>query len=199
MTTWANFRARLRGIVQDESPPYAVQNDQMLYYTNYGISWCSTRHPIMKHAELPVVAGIVTLPEDLIHIISVMSNDQQVKITDLVMDGANPSRGQCVRISKSQLRLGGSPASVELYYDGMHQVLDGTDLDELSVPIFLEEAVLYYAASRSLDERAAASASLDRWDMKIDSGKPTDNPFLQMANQYMRRAESVLHMYAQMV
>lgn len=193
---WSELRADARSLVVDEVAPYKVSDRLLLRYANGGLDWLAIRHPLLQSAVLPVAGGTATLPVGWLDIVSVMdAKGGQLSAQQLVLDGATPAAAAYV-IAGDALRVVASHSSVTVYYTTSYPMLTQ---DEESVPLAsgLEEALLYYIASRGLSQRAASSANLDRFDRRSDAGKPTDNPLLQMARDYLDLAERVRNAYPQ--
>jgi hypothetical protein len=193
---WSELRADARSLVVDEVAPYKVSDRLLLRYANGGLDWIAIRHPLLQSAVLPVAGGTVTLPVGWLDVVSVMDADGgQLTAQQLVLDGATPAAGRYV-IAGDALRVAASHSNVTVYYTTSYPVLV-QDEETVPLPSGLEEALLYYIASRGLSQRAASSANLDRFDRRSDAGKPTDNPLLQMARDYLDLAERVRNAYPQ--
>lgn len=195
-TTWSDLRDDVRAIISDDVEPYTVQDDTLLRYANYGLQWVATRHPRSLRATAPVVDGLATLPDGWRKLDAVYAAQTPVEQRDLSLDGPFPAPGECVVVSDDEIRFGAATGEAEIYFQTGYPAI-ALDDDAIPLPRHLEEALLYYVASRGLSQRAANSANLDQFDRKVDSGKPTDNPLLQMAGHYKQQAESVLASYAQ--
>lgn len=193
---WSELRADARSLVVDEVAPYKVSDRLLLRYANGGLDWIAIRHPLLQSAVVPVAGGTASLPVGWLDVVSVMDADGgQLSAQQLVLDGATPAAGAYV-IAGDVLRVAASHSIVTVYYTTSYPMLTQ---DEETVPLAsgLEEALLYYIASRGLSQRAASSANLDRFDRRSDAGKPTDNPLLQMARDYLDLAERVRNAYPQ--
>lgn len=193
---WSELRTDARSLVVDEVVPYKVSDRLLLRYANGGLDWIAIRHPLLHSAVLPVTGGTATLPAGWLDVVSVMDTDGgQLSAQQLVLDGATPAAGRYVIVGDT-LRVASTHTRVTAYYTTGYPVLTQ---DEETVPLAsgLEEALLYYIASRGLSQRAASSANLDRFDRRSDAGKPTDNPLLQMARDYLTLAERVRNAYPQ--
>lgn len=193
---WSELRTDARSLVVDEVVPYKVSDRLLLRYANGGLDWIAIRHPLLQSAVLPVTGGTAALPVNWLDVVSVMDADGgQLTAQQLVLDGATPGAGAYV-IAGDGLRVASTHTRVTVYYTTGYPVLM-QDEDVVPLPSGLEEALLYYLASRGLSQRAATSANLDRFDRRSDAGKPTDNPLLQMARDYLDLAERVRNAYPQ--
>lgn len=193
---WSELRTDARSLVVDEVVPYKVSDRLLLRYANGGLDWIAIRHPLLHSAVLPVTGGAAALPLGWLDVVSVMEADGgQLTAQQLVLDGATPAAGRYVLIGDG-LRVTSTQTRVTVYYTTRYPALM-QDADVVPLPSGLEEALLYYLASRGLSQRAATSANLDRFDRRSDAGKPTDNPLLQMARDYLDLAERVRNAYPQ--
>lgn len=195
MTTWEELREDARGILQDDQAPYAVTDRLLRRYANYGLNWIATRHSQTLTTTLSVVNGLFPLPAGWLATEAIYAHGEAQQIDQLPLHGPFPLPGHAVHLDPTQIRLGDKTVSeVEFCYRSAYAPLDD-DEDEIPVDTHLEEALLYYIAARGFSQRAAGSANLDQFDRKSDSGKPTDNPLLQMADHYMKQARLVLDTY----
>lgn len=201
MSTYGVFRGAARELAQDTTVEYLVSDDLLLIFANYGIKWISSRHPSLRYATLPLVDAVVTVPSDHIHTMAIYADGQNLVQAHIQHDGPYPLTGHYVKISDAEVAVSATitETSVEVYYLGNRDRIAGTtpSTEQIPVPENLEEALLYYVAGRMMMVRASRAATLDQYDMRIDSGKPTDNPLLQMAAAYHKTAQDILALYAQ--
>lgn len=193
---WSELRTDARSLIVDEVVPYKVADRLLLRYANGGLDWMAIRHPLTAKAVLSPVEGIALLPTGWLDVQAVMdSQNGRLEAQQLTLDGAVPLSDTYIIIGDA-LYVDPSHGSVTLYYTTSYPKLQA-DEDVVPLPNGLEEALLYYVASRALSQRAATSANLDRFDRRTDSGKPTDNPLLQMARDYLDLAQRVRDAYPQ--
>jgi hypothetical protein len=77
-------------------------------------------------------------------------------------------------------------SGVRIYYSTFWTMLSD-DSDVLDTPVFLQNAIAYYAASQCALAKSGQSASIRQFNTKVDSGNPDDNPLLQQSNGFMKR------------
>lgn len=197
MTTWTELREDARSVLQDDQTPFSVSDRLMLRYANYGLTWITTRHAPTLAASISVVNGVFPLPIGWLATEAVYADEKPQHIDQLPLDGPYPLPGHVVHLDATRMRLGDATLTeVELFYRSRYAPL-AADEDEIPVDTHLEEALLYYIIARGFSQRAGGSANLDQFDRKSDSGKPTDNPLLQMADHYLKGARLVLDTYPQ--
>lgn len=196
MTTWADLREDARSVIQDDQAPYFVSDRLLLRYANYGLGWIATRHAQTVTTTVAVEDGLLTLPPTWLVIETVYADEQPQRIDQLAVDGPYPVPGHVVFLDRTTMRLGDKGVTeAEVCYRSSYPPL--ADADEIPLDAHLEEALLYYVIARGFSQRAGASANLDQFDRRSDSGKPTDNPLLQMADHYLKQARQLLDTYPQ--
>jgi hypothetical protein len=63
------------------------------------------------------------------------------------------------------------------------------DEEYIEAPAVVIPGMAFYGASYCLLPRATSSAILRQFNVKVDSGVPTDNPIMDMSNAFMKRFE----------
>ena len=76
----------------------------------------------------------------------------------------------------------------ELYYSA-YWAKPEDDEEDLETPDICTTALVMYAASYCLLNSASQASSIRQFNMKVDSGKPTDNPLEQSSTYFMKRFE----------
>ncbi len=94
---------------------------------------------------------------------------------------SDPNDGVISFLSKIE-----ASAPVTLYYTGNWEVPVDDD-DVLETPSILTTALSLYGASYCMLQRASGTSGLKQYDTKVDSGKPTDNPNMDMSNHFLKR------------
>ena len=135
------------------------------------------------------------LPTDLFRIVTVYDTDQGVNIPQNLMS-AYQSPGQNIETNNDWIEyphgyisFANAPESdVTLFY-GAKGTYPVDDSDILEVPDWVLQAIVFYAASYSLLEKASNSANIRQWNVSVDSGTPIMNPMKDMSTYYLERFE----------
>jgi hypothetical protein len=64
----------------------------------------------------------------------------------------------------------------------------------IEVPPHAHQGLIYYAASHALYPSTVSTAAIRRWNLKVDSGSPEDNPLEIIANIYLKRFHQEMRM-----
>ena len=119
------------------------------------------RHPLTAKAVLSPVEGTAPLPMGWLDVQAVMDGQNgRLEAQQLTLDGAVPLSDTYIVIG-DELYVDPSHGSVTLYYTTSYPKLQA-DEDVVPLPNGLEEALLYYVASRALSQRAATSGFVAR-------------------------------------
>ncbi len=93
----------------------------------------------------------------------------------------DPNDGVITFLSKIE-----ASKSVILYYAG-HWEVPVDDEDVLETPSSLTTPLALYGASYCMLQRASSTGNLKQYDTQVDSGKPTDNPNMDVSNSFLKR------------
>jgi len=64
----------------------------------------------------------------------------------------------------------------------------------IEVPQMAHQGMLFYAASHTLYPTTVGTASIRRWNLRVDSGNPEDNPIEIISNIYLKRFHEEMKM-----
>ena len=64
----------------------------------------------------------------------------------------------------------------------------------IEVPRHAHQGMIYYAASHTLYPVTVSTAAIRRWNLRVDSGDPEDNPLEIIANIYLKRFHEEMKM-----
>lgn len=81
--------------------------------------------------------------------------------------------------------------TLTLYYNAYYPAIED-DESLITVPGWAQEAVAFYAAARVVEIDAGKQARLGNYKDKQDSGKPTDNPLLELSAYYIKQYWQIL-------
>lgn len=194
MTTWAQLREVIRSItsdIPDGDGNYKIEASILLRYTNHALHTISSRHSDTGVETLTVTNQSAVLPSGCVHVRHCYADGVELDPTV----GNYPRESEYSPVSMTTLRVGDdSLTTVEIVYDKLWTELVD-DADIVPVPLWLEEALTFYAASSALAHLASASGDLSQWDTKIDSGNPEHNPLLKLSDFYQKRADTSLMRY----
>jgi hypothetical protein len=84
---------------------------------------------------------------------------------------------------------------VTVRYRAFYPVPSPTNRDQpIYVPRWAVQALLYYCTAEAVERKVVEDPDLRRWaDRNTDAGKPTDNPFLQVAKYFLGRYQDVVN------
>lgn len=78
---------------------------------------------------------------------------------------------------------------VKVYYSaGWIDPVD--DLDLIEAPHFLRTSICLYAAHYVMFLRASQAGDIGQYKTKVDAGRPTDNPLMELSNFFLRHYET---------
>ncbi len=133
------------------------------------------------------------LPEDLYRITAVFDADSGLYIENNSLSaGTAPgaeiqSNQDWLEYPEGEISLARAPDSdVTLFY-GARWAEPEADADEIEAPSWCHRALVFYAASYALMEKASASANIRQWNVRVDSGSPVMNPMKDMSSYYLER------------
>ena len=138
--------------------------------------------------------GQMDVPEDLIEVEAILDVTNNIFLEQVPMKvgkglSANGQLGWYIYPTGTIVftnDLGDSGA--ELYYSA-YWVKPEDDEEELETPDICVSALTMFAASYCLLNSASQASSIRQFNMKVDSGKPTDNPLEQSSTYFMKRFE----------
>lgn len=84
---------------------------------------------------------------------------------------------------------------VDLYYYAHWPEVAG-DADEITVPVWAREALLFYAAAYCLSKTATAAANIRQYNTKTDSGNPEHNPMSDRQKEFLKLYDQVIGRYS---
>lgn len=76
--------------------------------------------------------------------------------------------------------------TITLYYGAMWEK-PNDDTDVIEAPEYCLNALIYFAASHALLEKATQASNVRQWNIDVDSGTPTMNPMRDMSTYFMDR------------
>jgi hypothetical protein len=135
------------------------------------------------------------LPDDVYRITSVFESGSGVflplsTMTALKAPGDNiAANNDWCMYPEGNLSLANMPdldITVTVYYAAMWEKPVDDD-DVIEAPSWVHRAIVFYAASYAILEKASSSANIRQWNQKIDSGTPVMNPMRDMSTYYLER------------
>lgn len=187
MTTWSDFRTRVRASTKDAGANPKVGDEQLLFFFNLATRWAAHRHPLFTTADVSLTDGQGALPADLIHVDRVLSDSDELEqeFTGFPDKTQYYLYGDTVTVGDSDL------TTVTVHYQAFYPDVTA-DTDVLPIPVWLESAVFWYTCAEAMYHRGADVSTINQWDTKLDAGNPEHNPLLRVAEAYMKLAEKEL-------
>lgn len=133
------------------------------------------------------------LPTDYYRMVAVYDADQGINIPQNILS-AYQSPGQNIETNQDWIEypegyisFANAPEEDVILYYGAKWTYPTADTDVLEVPDWLLQAVVLYAASYSLMEKASNSSNIRQWNIQQDSGTPVMNPMKDMSSYLLER------------
>ena len=133
------------------------------------------------------------LPADLYKIIAVLDTDTGMYVPANIMSvgiapGADLDTNQdWMEYPEGYISLANAPSSTVIVHYGATWEIPAEDDDVIEAPIWTHRALVFYAASYALLEKASSASNIRQWNVNIDSGTPVMNPMRDMSSYYMER------------
>jgi hypothetical protein len=202
MTTYGELRLQVQRLLNDVKDVDVRQYDDADIYDGLSAAHRAILPWVPKQLVSTITSGsdgvTHTLPGGIYRIDAVLDKD-----TDIVIPkGAlYPSayRGNSVAGQNSWVDyptgylslLYENTNGVTVYYQGYWNMptTSGSGADDfvLEVPDVALAGIVFYACSVCLIPRAVTSASIRQFNVKIDSGDPTDNPLQELSDYFLKR------------
>lgn len=194
MATFSEVRAKVYRVLADPSAQQygaTLINDGIVAALEAILPWVFKRSEVVLEAD-----GVITefeLPEDLYRITAVFDADSGRYLKQNTLSaGDSPgsdlnSNQDWMEYPELSLSLANAPTQdITVFYGAVWAVPEDDD-DALECPGWCIRAIVYYAASYALLEKASSSANIRQWNVQIDSGTPIMNPMRDMSTYYLER------------
>lgn len=154
--------------------------------------------PWVFNRKLVVFAGDSTelsfeLPADVYRITAVFDEDSGTYIPqNLLSAGQAPgtdltSNQDWMEYPEGYISLANAPdGDITVHYGAVWGTPVDDD-DELEPPTWSHRAIVFYAASYALLDKASSAANIRQWNVDVDSGTPAMNPMRDMSTYYLDR------------
>lgn len=202
MTTYGELRLQIQRLLNDVQITETRQYDDDAIYD--GI--CSAHKAILPWVPKQLVATITsgsdgmthTLPSGVYRIDAVVDKDAEIVLPKNTLYPGS-YRGSSVSGQNGWLdyptgfvtTLYEVEDGITVFYEGYWNVptTSGSTADDfvLEVPDIAIAGLAYYACSQCLLPKAVTSASIRQFNVKIDSGDPTDNPLQELSDYFLKR------------
>lgn len=194
MTTWGDLKASIGDMANDPALQ-RFTSDAYLRAGNAALIAFAVNHtPYMASASLIPDSSttVFSIPDNMIEtdqIYGVQYDGKWLETSD-TFGGGFPSSDISYHVwwSTRQVVFSSAPLagkSLTIHYGAYYEELTGDD-SVLSCPRWANEALSLYAAARLLESQATKMALLGNFKQKTESGQPTDNPLLEVANHYIK-------------
>jgi hypothetical protein len=135
------------------------------------------------------------LPEDCYRVVAVFDESSGTYIPQNTMS-ANTSPGENIVSNQDWMEYPHGEISfanpiedgktITVHYGAIWEAPVDDD-DDIEAPTWLHRALVYYAASYALLEKASSSSNIRQWNVQIDSGTPIMNPMRDMSTYFLER------------
>ena len=199
-TSFGNLKALVVRLVADEISPTAsvisgmttpseLLSDAISAGLKAILPW------VWKTATYPIIAAAtdLDLPGDLYRIEGVYDDSLNAYLNENIITAGLPfaseSGNMWIEYPEGHITfLDDLPDGGTLYY-AAYWAEPKLDDEYIEAPPVVIPGLAFYAASYCLLPRATASATLRQFNVKVDSGTPTENPIMDMSNAFMKRFE----------
>jgi hypothetical protein len=193
MTTLSDLRDRVLRVVNDPSSSQFTAdtvNDGILAALEAILPWISK----------PSIATLVgdaeetefELPTDIYRITAVFDGTSGTYLPENVMaalkaPGDNEANNDWMQYPSGSISFANAPENDVTVYYGAVWGTPVDDDDAIESPTWADRALVFYAASYALLERASSSANIRQWNVQVDSGTPVMNPMRDMSSYFLER------------
>lgn len=133
------------------------------------------------------------LPEDLYRITAVFDETSGYYIPqNILAAGTSPgnnlqSNQDWMEYPEGYLSLANAPEADLIVYYGAVWTVPEDDDDVIEPPDWLHRALVFYAASYAMLDKASSASNIRQWNLNIDSGTPAMNPMRDMSVHFYER------------
>lgn len=194
MATFSEVRAKVYRVLADPSAQQysaTLINDGIVAALEAILPWVFKRSEVVLEAD-----GETTefeLPEDLYRITAVFDADSGLYLKQNTLSaGDSPgsdlnSNQDWMEYPELSLSLANAPETDITVFYGATWAVPEDDDDVLEPPSWCTRAIVFYAASYALLEKASSAANIRQWNVQVDSGTPVMNPMRDMSTYYLER------------
>lgn len=206
MTTWADIDPKLESLLGDASQVDAT--DRMDFFNMAMVHFASTHTAKLLTASFDGDGATddFAMPTDLLDLYAVYSEDHGMFLEpkDFLpgiawdTEAGYPSSDRPIGYIEwpmGTIHLFFPPETgtdtVKVWYFGLWLEITADDTD-VEVPVWAHEPLLDYAAAIGILTELSDASVLNEYKTRVDSGKPTDNPFIQASDAWMKRYHDLL-------
>jgi len=166
-------------------------NDGIVAALEAILPWVFKRSEVVLEAD--GVAKDFELPVDLYRITAVFDADSGLYLKQNTLSaGDSPgsdisSNQDWMEYPEGYLSLANAPLTDVTVFYGATWAIPEDDDDAIEAPTWCTRAIVFYAASYALLEKASSSANIRQWNVQVDSGTPIMNPMRDMSTYYLDR------------
>lgn len=194
MTTLSELRERVYRVLSD--PGHGLytpdmMNDGIVAAMEAILPWVSKRSVATLEAD--GVANSFELPEDIYRVTAVFDADSGSYLPEnSLSSGSRPgmnldSNQDYLQYPEGYLSLANAPTGDLTVYYGARWAVPVEDEDVIEAPIWVHRALVFYAASYALLDKASSASNIRQWNVQVDSGTPIMNPMRDMSTYYLER------------
>lgn len=196
MATLLDLRERIQRVISDPSgAQYSADllNDGIVAALEAILPWVAKSS--VEEFDTDGETLEFELPEDLYRINAVFDAETGVYIPqNILAAGRSPgydieTNQDWLEYPEGTLSLANAPASdgqVILYYSATWEV-PADDDDDIEAPAWTHRAIVFYAASYAILEKASSASNIRQWNVQVDSGTPVMNPMRDASEHFYKR------------
>lgn len=204
MTTWAELDPKLESLLGDASQIDAPDRIDFFNMAQTHFASSHTAKLLTASFDGDDATNEFDLPTDMLDMYAVYSEQHEMFLEprDFV-----PGIAWDTQVSQSDRPIGyiewpfgtlhlfyppetGTDA-VKIWYFGLWTEIADDDT-VVEVPVWAIEPLLDYATAIGILTGLSDASVLNEYKTKVDSGKPTDNPFIQASDAWMKRYRDLL-------
>jgi hypothetical protein len=197
-TTWGNVLARVRRFLTDsDSSNYRWTEDEL------ADAWIDAQLDLVgyvsKRSTFTVAEGAqtYTLPADFYRVMFVKNaNGYTMRSVDPFdyMD-EDVWEGLYWYTTDTTIEFTDElDAQATVYYQAYYpEPTSGTPASPITIPGWAIQACTYYVAAQAIERQVAKDPQLRQWARRTDAGNPTDNPFTDVADYFLKRYREVIY------
>jgi len=176
---WSDLRDKIRDFLGDTETPTRFSDGELMQYANWGLLEIATVKGVATSVNYDSGNKEYTLPSDIIHVDYLMMGDSILE--ELILKPGQTIYEYDVPkyyIEGSTLKLTTNATDdLVLHYTAYYPEIEN-DNDDPGLPKWAEQALLLYVACEAMKKTSGQEAMLNRWNTKVDSGTPIQNPII---------------------
>lgn len=195
MTTLSELRERVYRVLSDKTHgqyDIDLMNDAISASLEAILPWVFKRS--MTTLETDGETVTFELPDDYYRVTGVLDVSSGYYIPQNTLAAGQTPGGRSLETNQDWLEYPDKSISlanipegdIVVYYAATWEV-PVDDEDVIEAPLWAHRALVFYAASYALLDKASSASNIRQWNVQVDSGTPAMNPMRDMSTYYMER------------